>query len=87
MVEVWIPMVDGRWLMLPRHTQPERDAQAMLNQLQITCRRNRRLASNPLNPPSERPLARLFCGGALSPASTESKALSCCETLELRKLG
>src|SRR5215831_1398290 len=23
MVEVWIPMVDGRWLVLPRHTQPE----------------------------------------------------------------
>ena len=36
MVEVWIPMVDGRWLMLPRHTQPEKDVQAMLNQLQIT---------------------------------------------------
>jgi transposase len=35
-VEVWIPMVDGRWLMLPRHTQPEKDVQAMLNQLQIT---------------------------------------------------
>jgi transposase len=31
MVEVWIPMVDGRWLMLPRHTQPERDVQAMLD--------------------------------------------------------
>jgi len=36
MVEVRIPMVDGRWLMLPRHTQPEKDVQAMLNQLQIT---------------------------------------------------
>ena len=36
MVEVWIPMVDGRWLMLPRHTQPEKDVQALLNQLQIT---------------------------------------------------
>ena len=23
MVEVWIPMVDGRWLVLPRPTQPE----------------------------------------------------------------
>ena len=22
MVEVWIPMVDGRWLVLPHHTQP-----------------------------------------------------------------
>jgi transposase len=36
MVEVWIPMVDGRWLMLPRHTQPEKDVQALLNQLPIT---------------------------------------------------
>jgi transposase len=36
MVEVWIPMVDGRWLMLPRHTQPEKDVKAMLDQLQIT---------------------------------------------------
>jgi transposase len=36
MVEVWIPMVDGRWLVLPRHTQPEKDVQAVLDQLQIT---------------------------------------------------
>jgi hypothetical protein len=33
MVGVWIPMVDGRWLILPRHTQPERDVQAMLDHL------------------------------------------------------
>ena len=36
MVEVWIPMLDGRWLMLPRYTQPEQDVQAMLNKLDIT---------------------------------------------------
>jgi transposase len=36
MVEVWIPMLDGRWLILPRHTQPERDVQVLLNQIQIT---------------------------------------------------
>lgn len=36
MVEVWIPMVDGRWLVMPRHTQPEKDAQALLNQIRIT---------------------------------------------------
>jgi hypothetical protein len=36
MVEVWIPTVDGRWLVLPRHTQPEKDVQAVLNQMQIT---------------------------------------------------
>lgn len=35
LVEVWIPMLDGRWLMLPRHTQPENDVQALLDQLQI----------------------------------------------------
>lgn len=35
MVEVWIPMIDGRWLILPRHTQPEKDVQAMLDQVQI----------------------------------------------------
>src|SRR5437870_5421791 len=28
MVEVWIPLLDGRWLVLPRHTQPEADVQA-----------------------------------------------------------
>jgi transposase len=36
MVEVWIPMVDGRWLVLPRHTQPEKDVQAMLAHLQMS---------------------------------------------------
>lgn len=36
MVEVWIPMVDGRWLVMPRHTQPESDVQAVLNQLGIS---------------------------------------------------
>ena len=36
MVEVWIPMVDGRWLVLPRHTQPENDVQAILDHIQIT---------------------------------------------------
>jgi len=36
MVEVWIPMLDGRWLVLPRHTQPENDVQAILDHIQIT---------------------------------------------------
>jgi len=36
MVEVWIPMLDGRSLILPRHTQPEKDVQAMLDHIQIT---------------------------------------------------
>jgi len=36
MVEVWIPMLDGRWLVLPRHTQPDNDVQAILDHIQIT---------------------------------------------------
>jgi len=36
MVEVWIPIVDGRWLVMPRHTQPEPDVQALLDQIRIT---------------------------------------------------
>jgi len=36
MVEVWIPMLDGRWLVLPRHTQPEPDVQALLEQIRIS---------------------------------------------------
>ena len=35
MVEVWIPLVDGRWLMMPRHTQPEKDVQAVLDHLHM----------------------------------------------------
>ena len=42
MVEVWIPMVDHRWLVLPRYTQPEKDVQALLHQIRITL---------PLQPP------------------------------------
>jgi transposase len=36
MVEVWIPMLDGRWLVLPRHTQPEPDVRALLDKIRIS---------------------------------------------------
>ena len=36
MVEVWIPMLDGRWLVLPRHTQPEPDVRTLLDQIRIS---------------------------------------------------
>jgi transposase len=35
MVEVWIPMLDGRCLVLPRHTQPDKDVQAVLDHLRL----------------------------------------------------
>jgi transposase len=36
MVEVWIPLLDSRWLVLPRHTQPEADVQALMEQIRVT---------------------------------------------------
>lgn len=36
MVEVWIPLLDGRWLVLPRHTQPEADVRALMEQIHLT---------------------------------------------------
>jgi hypothetical protein len=36
MVEVWVPLLDSRWLVLPRHTQPEADVQALMEQIRIT---------------------------------------------------
>ena len=36
MIDVWIPTRDGRWLILPRYTHPDRDLQLLLHQLQLT---------------------------------------------------
>ena len=59
MVEVWIPMLDGRWLMLPRYTQPEKDVQAMLNKLDITlpCQPPPRIKSPKILPSSTKSAA------------------------------
>jgi len=35
MIDAWIPTVDGRWLILPRYTQPERDLQLLLDKLRL----------------------------------------------------
>lgn len=58
MVEVWIPMQDGRWLVLPRHTQPDKDVQAMLDHLRLTLPSQpppRIKASQALVPPQSQP--------------------------------
>jgi hypothetical protein len=31
MVDVWLPTTDGRWLVLPRHTQPEPEHKMLLS--------------------------------------------------------
>jgi hypothetical protein len=55
MVEVWIPMVDGRWLVLPRHTQPEKDVQAMLDHLHMVLPSQPppRVTASPVSPLTE----------------------------------
>lgn len=58
MVEVWIPMLDGRWLVLPRHTQPDKDVQAVLDHLRLTLPSQpppRIKASQALVPPQSQP--------------------------------
>jgi hypothetical protein len=35
MIDVHIPTVDGRWLILPRHTQPETEAKIILEKLKL----------------------------------------------------
>lgn len=36
MLDVWLPTTDGRWLVLPRYTQPEKDQQIVLDLLKLT---------------------------------------------------
>ena len=35
MIDVCIPTVDGRWLILPRYTQPDTDTKMLLHKLKI----------------------------------------------------
>jgi transposase len=35
MIDVWIPTHDGRWLVLPRYTQPSAEMQILLDKLQL----------------------------------------------------
>ena len=35
MIDVYIPTLDGRWLILPRYTQPDREAQLVLDKLKL----------------------------------------------------
>ena len=77
MVEVWMPMRDGRWLVLPRHTQPEPDVQALLEQIRITLPpqpppriKSSQLPTAGMNQPalSQEPLRRRFRESREEPA-------------------
>ena len=36
MIDVWIPTRDGRWLILPRYTQPAKDIKLLMEQIRLT---------------------------------------------------
>ena len=36
MIDVWIPTRDGRWLILPRYTQPSKELQLLMDQIQLS---------------------------------------------------
>lgn len=36
MLDVWLPTTDGRWLVMPRHTQPSTDEALLLHKLRLT---------------------------------------------------
>jgi transposase len=64
MMEVWIPTLDGRWLVLPRHTQPEKDVQAMLDHLHLA------LPSQP--PPRIKPSQAAASPAPAKPAAAQT---------------
>ena len=91
MIDVWVPTVDGRWLIPPRYTQPEKDTSLLLQKL-----RTELPAQPPPRIPSfsscSGPLASTagesrFCGEDLASPSPESKGLACLNTHQPRKSG
>ena len=65
MIDVCIPTVDGRWLILPRYTQPDSDTKMLLHQLKIDL---------PAQPPPRmtRPSAAAPVVGSVNRESTTS---------------
>jgi hypothetical protein len=50
MVDVRVPMTDGRSLILPRYTQPEKDHQILLHELHLPAQPPPKIVSAPQNP-------------------------------------
>jgi hypothetical protein len=63
MIDVWLPTTDGRWLVMPRYTQPEAEQKILLDLLRITLPAQpppRIQAVHPEPKPEQGKLA--FCG-------------------------
>jgi hypothetical protein len=91
MIDVWIPAVDQRWLILPRYTQPSADTKLLIEKLRLELpsqpppRLTARKESNEIEPRWS--ASWPVCGGDLSITSTDSKALNWTRSAQLRKIG
>ena len=88
MIDVCIPTCDGRWLILPRYTQPDRDLQLLLaSPAPGASRSTTATHHNCSHPPITTPLNDGFCSEDLAVTLTESKQLNPPKAYELRKSG
>ena len=93
MIDVCIPTTDGRWLILPRYTQPDTDTKMLLLEklrLELPSQPPPRLTAAKREQRNRGPdgLASWpVCGGDLSITSTDSKALNWTRSVQLRKIG
>jgi hypothetical protein len=80
MIEVWIPTVDQRWLILPRCTQPSPGTKLPIEKLRLALPNQpspRLTAQTRITKSRSRPSGRrALCGEDLSMARTDSKALN-----------
>lgn len=69
MIDVWIPTVDGRWLVLPRYTQPENDLKFLIEklQMQLPVQPPPRITANPSTAKAASPVT-VPCLGGLKPS-------------------
>src|SRR5580700_10798254 len=80
MIDVWIPTVDQRWLILPGYTQPSLDTKLLIEKLRLELpnqpppRLVAQKESNEIEVQTSR--SRAVCGGDLSITGTDSKALN-----------
>jgi hypothetical protein len=90
-IDVWIPTVDQRWLILPRYTQPSPDTKLLIEKLKLhlPSQPPPRLGgakTEPRNRSTDGPVGGV-CGEDLSLTSTDSKALNPLRDAQLRKFG
>jgi hypothetical protein len=88
MIDVWIPTVDGRWLLLPCYTQPEADTKLLIEKLNLglPSQPPPRITSHPAASKSSRLCRkRRLCGEDLLIGWADFKGLSSFNRPQLRK--